>query len=93
MVIQFIKSILGQKGGAGTTGESELGYMSVEELSKYLNLKKSIIYNMVDTGEIPHYRLARRLIRFRKPAIDRWMESHQKGTAASSAKRMSNTWS
>jgi excisionase family DNA binding protein len=52
-------------------------FLTIDELSEYLNLKRSKLYSLVETGELPHYRIGR-LIRFRRDDVDRWMEGHRK---------------
>jgi excisionase family DNA binding protein len=49
-------------------------WLTVKELSAYLNLKKKTVYRLVETGQIPHYRI-NTLIRFKKEEIDSWMAS------------------
>ena len=48
-------------------------FLTVDELSQYLGIKKSKIYSMVEHREIPFYRLGR-LIIFKKDVIDAFME-------------------
>ena len=54
----------------------EKGYWNVEELSRYLGVKPSTIYELVKEGEIPYYEL-HKMKRFKKEEIDAWMESHR----------------
>ena len=51
-------------------------FFTIEQLSEYLNLKRSTLYFQVETGQIPHYRIGR-LLRFKKAEIDEWLESHR----------------
>jgi excisionase family DNA binding protein len=53
-------------------------FLSIEEVSQYLNIKLKTLYSRVP--EIPHYRVGR-LIRFKKEDIDQWMESKREETA------------
>jgi excisionase family DNA binding protein len=48
-----------------------------DELSGHLSIKRSTMYSMVGSGEIPHYRIGR-LIRFKRDDMGRWMEKHRK---------------
>ncbi len=47
-------------------------FLAVEELSRYLGIKKSNLYSKVERKEIPHYRVGR-LILFKKDEIDAFM--------------------
>jgi excisionase family DNA binding protein len=51
-------------------------FFTIEQLSEYLNLKRSSLYFQVETGQIPHYRIGR-LLRFKKGEIDQWLERHR----------------
>jgi len=59
----------------------EQEFLSIRELGEYLGMKTSTLYFHVENGSIPHYRVGR-LIRFRKPDIDRWMEGQRRETIA-----------
>lgn len=52
-------------------------YLTVTEASNYISVKKSFMYSLVESSEIPHYRLGR-LIRFKHSDLDKWMEEHRK---------------
>lgn len=52
-------------------------FLTINEISEYLNLKRSTVYSMVEAGELPHYRIGR-LIRFKRDEVDRWMDEHRK---------------
>ena len=52
-------------------------FLTTDELSEYLNLKRSTVYSMAESGELPHYKIGR-LIRFRKSDVDRWIEDHRR---------------
>ena len=49
---------------------------TIEELSAYLKISKSTLYKLVREGKIPCQKIGRHW-RFRKAAIDRWLEEHQ----------------
>jgi len=55
----------------------EKEFLSITDLSQYLNLKESTIYAKVEGGILPHYRIGR-LIRFKKAEIDHWMEGQRR---------------
>lgn len=54
----------------------EKDFLTVRELSDYLNLKRSTLYSLAESGQIPHYRIGR-LLRFRKEEIDSWLEGQR----------------
>ncbi|MEI6153490.1 MAG: helix-turn-helix domain-containing protein [Deltaproteobacteria bacterium] len=56
----------------------EKGFLTVDEVSQYLNIKRSTLYAQV--SEIPHYKLGN-LLRFKKEEIDGWMETKKVGGA------------
>ena len=47
-------------------------FLTVDELSEYLGIKRSNLYSKVERKEIPHYRVGR-LILFKKDEIDAFM--------------------
>jgi excisionase family DNA binding protein len=47
--------------------------LTIEELSTYLKISKSTLYKIVREGKIPSQKVGRHW-RFRKGAIDRWLE-------------------
>ena len=49
-------------------------YLKIEDISAYLNIKSKTLYAMVESGDIPHYRIGR-LIRFKREDVDLWMEA------------------
>lgn len=61
-------------------------YMNIQELSRYLGIKASTLYKLVEEKSIPHYRI-RRLIRFKKEEIDAWMEGNRQDTLDLANKR------
>ena len=50
--------------------------LTVDEISDYLKIPKSTIYKLVREGKIPAQKIGRHW-RFRKEAIDRWLENKQ----------------
>ena len=48
-------------------------FLTIDEVSEYLGIKKSSLYAKVERKEIPHYKVGR-LLRFKKSDIDPWME-------------------
>jgi len=54
--------------------EERLGdVLTIEELSAYLKIPKSTLYKLVREGKVPCQKIGRHW-RFRKAAIDRWLE-------------------
>ncbi len=49
-------------------------YIDIEQLSAYLKAKKRTAYYLVETMQIPHYRIGR-LIRFKLSGIEGWMKT------------------
>lgn len=56
----------------GTIGE----VLTIQELAVYLKISKSTIYKLVREGKIPSQKVGRHW-RFRKEAIDRWLDASQ----------------
>jgi excisionase family DNA binding protein len=54
-------------------GEIPGAVLTIEELSAYLKIPKSTLYKLVREGKIPSQKIGRHW-RFRKSAIDRWLE-------------------
>ena len=48
--------------------------LTIEELSIYLKIPKSSLYKAVREGKVPCQKIGRHW-RFRKAAIDRWLEA------------------
>ena len=47
--------------------------LTIEELSAYLKIPRSTLYKLVREGRIPSQKIGRHW-RFRKVAIDRWLD-------------------
>jgi excisionase family DNA binding protein len=54
-------------------------FLNIKDLSDYLSMRKSTLYSMVESKEIPFFRFGR-LIRFKKEEIDMWIENHREKT-------------
>ena len=50
--------------------------LTIDELSVYLKISKSTLYKLVREGKIPCQKVGRHW-RFRKDAIDRWLEQSE----------------
>lgn len=56
------------------TIEIVCGLMNIGQLSEYLSIPTSTIYGFTMRGKIPHFHIGK-LLRFRKAAIDEWLEN------------------
>lgn len=54
--------------------EEAVSYVSVKTISAFLTVKEKTIYKLVETGQIPHYRIGK-LIRFKIEEVSAWMNS------------------
>jgi len=55
--------------------EERLGdVLTIKELADYLKIPKSTLYKLVREGNVPSQKVGRHW-RFRKEAIDRWLEN------------------
>jgi len=61
--------------------------MTPEQLSKYLQVTRQWIYERVSLGEIPRTRVGKYL-RFRKSAIDRWLEDQSAPATSPLSRRL-----
>jgi len=52
------------------------GLTDVDELAKFLKLKKRTAYHFIAIQDIPHYRVGR-LLRFKLSEIEHWMRTNQ----------------
>ncbi len=51
-------------------------FLSIDEASSVLSLKKDTLYHMVSRRQIPHYKI-RKLVRFRLSDIEAWIEARR----------------
>jgi len=54
--------------------------MTIDELSAYLKIAKSTLYKLAQEGKLPGQKVGRHW-RFRKNAVDRWLEQNVPGAA------------
>ena len=54
--------------------EGNIIYVSIKTISDFLTVKEKTIYKLVETGQIPHYRIGK-LIRFKIEEVSAWMNS------------------
>ena len=57
------------------TQETE-SFIDVDELAKFLKLKKRTAYHFITTQDVPHYRVGR-LLRFKLSEIEHWMRTNK----------------
>ena len=51
--------------------------LTIKELAKYLNVTERTIYNLLERGELPGFKVGANW-RFRKEDIDKWIEQNMK---------------
>ena len=54
-------------------------YLSIDELSEYINLSNSTIYKKTHLRTIPFIKTGKKLL-FKKEAIDEWLQQHTHDT-------------
>ena len=52
--------------------------MTMDELAEYLKISKSTLYKLAQEGKLPGQKVGRHW-RFRKKAVDRWLEQNMPG--------------
>jgi len=60
--------------------------LTIEELSVYLKIPKSTLYKLVREGKVPCQKIGRHW-RFRKGAIDNWLEETRTNESGSGGDR------
>lgn len=55
--------------------------LTIDELSAYLKIAKSTLYKLAQEGKLPAQKVGRHW-RFRREAIDRWLDKSSPGGAA-----------
>jgi len=56
--------------------------MTVEEVAEYLRIPRASVYKLAQKGKIPCQKVGRHW-RFRREAVDRWLENGQAFSAVS----------
>jgi excisionase family DNA binding protein len=64
-------------------GVEEEGFLTRDQVMKYLHISRTSLYMLMKRGAFPYYRLERKIL-FRKSDIDAFMEAHK---VASSPKK------
>jgi len=52
--------------------------LTIEELAVYLKISKSSLYKLAQAGKLPGQKIGKHW-RFRKVAVDRWLEENEQG--------------
>jgi len=63
-----------------TTDDGEM--LTYVGLARMTGIRRGTLYSMVCRGEIPHFRLAPRILRFRASEIAEWMASRHQAARA-----------
>jgi excisionase family DNA binding protein len=50
--------------------------LTYDQASKVLNIKTGTLYALVAQNRIPHLRLGRRLVRFSRAELEKWLREH-----------------
>lgn len=66
--------------------EGHGGILTIKELSEYLKISQSTLYKLAQEGKVPCQKVGRHW-RFRKEAIDRWLEETRAKTPQSKGGR------
>jgi len=56
-----------------TTEQAERGYMSVEEVARYLDMSVSTVYKLTSDGTLPHYKPKGKKLYFKRSELDSWV--------------------
>jgi len=56
---------------------SKRAYLSLDEAAKYLGISKSLLYKYTSTQYIKHFKISRKLIRFKIDDLDEFMDLFQ----------------
>lgn len=54
--------------------------MTIDELAKYLRMKKVTIYKHAQEGKVPGFKVGSKW-RFKKSTVDKWIDDKEKGPA------------
>ena len=55
--------------------------LTYSQAASFLNIKPGTLYAMVSQGRIPHVRLSKRMVRFDRSELRRWVESRRVDTS------------
>lgn len=60
-------------------GQEADSVLTIDDLAGYLKIPKSTLYKLAQAGKVPGQKVGRHW-RFRKEAIDRWLDATQLGS-------------
>lgn len=60
--------------------------LNIDQLCEYADLKKTTVYKLTSTGEIPHSKRGKRIY-FDRDTVDAWLLSNQRGTKADAERK------
>jgi len=52
--------------------------LTYAEAASFLRVPRGTLYSMVSRRLVPHLRLSKRLVRFSKEALERWVAEHER---------------
>lgn len=50
--------------------------LTVPEIARFMKLSKVMIYKLIETGELPHYRIGR-AVRVSREQFEQWLEAQK----------------
>ena len=53
----------------------EKRFLTIKETSEYMNISASLLYKLVETKQIPHTRVGRKIL-FDRQRIERWINEN-----------------
>ena len=59
---------------------NEKRYMNIREVSAYIGVSRWWVYKLVSARRIPFIPLSRKVLKFDRERIDRWMKKKEVGT-------------
>jgi excisionase family DNA binding protein len=85
---QHATDVAGQRqsrpSSAATPSRSQLAedeLLTVQDVCAWLKVTRAWVYDEVEAGRLPHLRLGRRLLRFRRRELDRYLEDGSRPTS------------
>ncbi|MDQ6776775.1 MAG: helix-turn-helix domain-containing protein [Actinomycetota bacterium] len=63
--------------GGGHDGESTGQLLTADEVAVVLGVPRTFVYSLARRGELPTVRIGERYVRFRGPALERWISDQE----------------